>query len=221
MIGRQLPLPVQLRDGVGFESFHAGPNAEALAAVRDSGTNVFLFGPPASGKTHLLQSLARERGAAYLPLRDLRALGPDAIQGHEAAATLCADDVDAVTGDRDWCIALLRLHDALRARGGRTVYAAKARPERMELVLPDLRTRLSACAAFGLHALGDEDLRALLQQRARARGLELPEDAARWLLATQARDAGSLLGALDRLDRASLSAKRRLTLPFVQSVLAP
>lgn len=219
MIGRQLPLPVQLRDSASFDSYHPGPNSEALAALSGATANVFLFGPPSSGKTHLLQALARITGAAYLPLRELRGFGPEALDGFGAAPALCADDVDAIAQDRDWCIALLRLIDTHRTRGSRCVFAAAAPPERMGLPLPDLRTRLAACAAFGLQSLSDDDRLQLLRDRAVARGLDLPEDAARWLLATQSRDTGKLLAALEQLDQASLSAKRRLTLPFVQSVL--
>jgi chromosomal replication initiation ATPase DnaA len=54
---------------------------------------------------------------------------------------------------------------------------------------------------------------------ARARGLELPADAARYLLSRLPRDAGSLVEALDRLDRALLSAQRRLTVAFLQQWL--
>jgi DnaA family protein len=60
----------------------------------------------------------------------------------------------------------------------------------------------------------------LLQQRARGRGLELPDEVGRYLLARSARDIPSLLAVLDRLDHASLAAQRRLTVPFVREVLA-
>ena len=85
--------------------------------------------------------------------------------------------------------------------------------------LPDLRTRLAACAVFGLKPLADADLRALLQKRARRRGLELPDEVAEFLLRRLPRDVPSLLAALDTLDRNSLSAQRRLTIPFVQQAL--
>ncbi|MBI3171531.1 MAG: hypothetical protein HYZ32_02940, partial [Hydrocarboniphaga effusa] len=71
-------------------------------------------------------------------------------------------------------------------------------------------------AIFGLKPLTDDDRGQFLRERARARGLELPEEAARYLLIHLPRGTGDLLQALDALDRASLSAQRRLTLPFVQ-----
>jgi DnaA-homolog protein len=57
--------------------------------------------------------------------------------------------------------------------------------------------------------------------QAQQRGLELPDDVVAWLIVRLRRDAGTLIGALEEIDRASLSAKRRPTLPFVQQTLAP
>lgn len=219
MIGAQLPLAVQLRDSASFESYYPGPNAEALLALESLAQPVFLYGPPGSGRTHLLQAAARRHRAAYLPLAELAEHGPALLDGLESATAVCIDDLDRVTPDREWCIALLRLVDQLRTRGAGYVFAADAPPERMDLVLPDLRTRLGACSRFGLKPLSDDERRELLRERAKARGLELPDEVGRWLLNHRARDIPALLESLEQLDRAALAAKRRLTLPFVQSVL--
>lgn len=221
MKGQQLPLSVQLRDTASFDSFHAGPNALAVAALRELRDAVLIFGAPGSGRTHLLQAVARARGGAYLPLRELRTLGADALDGLDAVPTLCLDDLDAVSEDREWSLALLRLLDTRRSRGLPLALSASATPDRLAAALPDLRTRLLLCSVFGLKPLDDDDRAALLRERARARGLELPPEVSRWLLTQLPRDTGSLVDAIDALDRASLSAKRRLTLPFVQTILRP
>jgi DnaA family protein len=227
--GLQLPLGVQLAETASFESYHAGPNAEIVAALRalaqDAGPPLlFLYGPKASGKSHLLQALVRDastaRACAYLPLAQFGvAQVAEALEGFEEADIACLDDVDAVMADVAGALAVLRLLDQLRAHGGRCVIAAAAPPDRLGVALPDLRTRLTAAAIYGLRPLTDTDREQLLLERARARGLELPADAARALLARLPRDAGSLVAALDRLDRALLSAQRRLTLGFVQQWL--
>ena len=51
------------------------------------------------------------------------------------------------------------------------------------------------------------------------RGLALDAPALEWLLTRTGRDLGSLVRVLDRLDRESLAAKRRLTVPFLRGVL--
>lgn len=220
MKGAQLPLAVLLRESASFESFYPGPNQPALSALRAGGVNVFLYGPVASGKTHLLQATARARNAAYLPLAQLAASGPALLDGYSDAAALCIDDAHSVLAQRDWCLPLLRVLDALAARGAAYAIAATAPPERLTIALPDLRTRLTACAIFGLQTLEDVERASLLRERAHARGLHMPDEVSRWLLNHLPRDTGSLLHALDQLDAASLSAQRRLTLPFTQSVLA-
>lgn len=230
MIGVQLPLSVQLPDAASFENFLAGPNGAVVAALRELAAGqtvapILLNGAAGSGKTHLLQALARSAGrhdqrAAYLPLDRLVQQPPAALAGFETFDLLCLDDVDAAILDRTWALALLRLLDALHARGGRCVLASSAAPGALPLApLPDLRTRLAACAVFGLQPLTEADLGALLQLRATGRGLELPPEVAQYLLHRLPRDVPSLLRALDLLDRGSLSAQRRLTIPFAQQQL--
>ncbi|MBI3171833.1 MAG: hypothetical protein HYZ32_04475, partial [Hydrocarboniphaga effusa] len=208
MQGLQLPLGVQLSDTASFDSYYAGPNDEALAALKGlltaaSPPLLWLFGPRGCGKTHLLQALTRraasvgdgnivsrtgaERGGnaacAYVPLRELSV---DALEGLEQADVVCLDDVDAVLNDARWPLALLRWLDQLRAHGGRCALSASAPPERLAytagLALPDLKTRFSAAAIFGLKPLTDDNRGQFLRERAWARGLELPEEAARYLL---------------------------------------
>jgi DnaA-homolog protein len=227
--GLQLPLGVQLAETASFETYHAGPNTEVLAALRvladGAGPPLLLvYGPAGAGKSHLLQALTRaasmHASCAYVPLAQFAQLDPaEALAGLGEADLVCLDDVDAVLAMPAWPLALLRLLDTLRAHGGRGVVAAAAPAERLGVVLSDLRTRLAAAASYGLKPLSDDDRARFLLERARARGLELPPDAARVLLARLPRDAGSLIGALDSLDHALLSAQRRLTLSFVQQWL--
>jgi len=72
---------------------------------------------------------------------------------------------------------------------------------------------------FQLHPLDEEGKTAALRARARARGLELSEDVAAYLMRRFARDTHSLFALLDRLDAASLIAKRRITIPFLRELL--
>ena len=56
-----------------------------------------------------------------------------------------------------------------------------------------------------------------MQLRAGLRGFELPEDVGRFLLKRLDREMRTLFD--DRLDRASISAQRKLTIPFVKEAL--
>jgi DnaA-homolog protein len=231
----QLPLGVQLRDNASFASFFPGPNAELLrqleqiVAQAGSGQGLrvlFLWGMQGSGRTHLLQAASRaagERGraAAYLPLAELGGSEPARLlEGVAELSFVCLDDVQAVAGRRDWEQALMALCDGLRATGGSLLAAGSQPPMELGLALKDLATRLAWGPVYALKPLDDTDKIRLLQQRARGRGLELPEEVGRFLLSRSARDIPSLLAVLERLDRASLAAQRGLTVPFVREVLA-
>lgn len=227
----QLPLGVHLRDSASFDSFFPGPNSELvhqLQTIADGKTGTaavhFISGADGSGKTHLLQASCRwagERGAAtaYLPLAELKDAGAALIQGLAGQTLVCLDDVDSVVGLRDWEEALMALCEELRASGGRLLAAATRPPMELGLSLRDLATRLAWGPVYALRSLNDDDKVRLLQQRALGRGLVMPEDVARYLLTRNAREIPLLLAVLDRLDRASLAAQRRLTVPFVRAVL--
>ncbi|MGB6450834.1 MAG: hypothetical protein WBE92_08790, partial [Steroidobacteraceae bacterium] len=86
--------------------------------------------------------------------------------------------------------------------------------------LGDLGSRWAASAVFQLRGLEESERTRALQLRARARGLELPDDTARWLQRRFPRDMGTLYDLLDTLDEAALIERRRLTVPFIRSVLS-
>ena len=232
---QQLALRVQLRDSSVFESFHAAENrpvVDALLAlpVRGPPACVFLHGAPHVGKTHLLQALcalnaARGEPSAYVPLRELSAMGPEVLLGHGHLACVCIDDMEAIATRPDsersaWERALFGLHQQLEEQQGHLVLASTLTPVASNIRLPDLASRLGGGLVLTLRALDDAGRVSALQLRARLRGCELPDEVAQFLLRRLPRDMALLCGFLDRLDSASLVAQRRLTIPFVREVLA-
>ncbi len=228
-IAPQLPLGVQLRDDASFSSFYAGPNTEVVTCFKEAamgrlGGMLYLHGPKGSGKTHLLQALCRDAGgsglrAGYLPLAEFAAHESAVLEGMTSLSLLCLDDVDHVTGSREWALLLMRLCDAARQQDLTLALAAESAPAAITSALPDLCTRLGWGMVFGMQALSDADRLQALQLRARARGLELPAEVGNFLLLRSARDLPALMRMLGDLDTASLAAQRRLTIPFVKSVL--
>lgn len=224
MKGAQLALPVQLTQAPAFDNFFAGPNTELVESLRAmaGGSGVpaaWIYGADSAGKTHLLRAAVEASGA-----RALYATQPyDAasLADWKDARLLALDDADVLVADPDGALALLRLVDYRRQHRLPLLLAAAMAPARLAGALPDLRTRLEAMALLGLKPLREDDRRELVRLHATQRGLELPDDAVAWLLGRLRRDAGTLIAAIEEIDRASLSAKRRPTLPFVQQALAP
>ncbi len=226
----QLALPLQLADHAVFESFLDSGNETLVATLKgiaagtvaaDSGYGGWLWGAASSGKTHLLQAACASAGdrAVYLPLAMFKNAAPDILDGLASRELVCLDDVDQVVGQESWELALFGLHNQIADAGAQLVVAASSTPRECPVVLPDLKSRFARLPVFHLHLLGDDARMEALQLRSRHRGLELPDDTARYLLNRSRRDMASLYSVLDRLDKEALRAKRRLTIPFVRSVL--
>ena len=226
----QLPLGLALRESARFASYFPGINQEAVNSLRQSARGqgealVYLAGPAGLGKTHLLQAACQEaadcgRTSVYLPLRQFAVLSPAVLDGLERMDLVCLDDVDAVAARPAWERALFDLFNRLRESGVTLLVAAVQRPDRICLQLADLVSRLGWGLTYVLKPLDEETLFAAITHRAKARGLDLPEDTARFLLRRFPRDLESLCDLLDRLDQISLVTRRRLTIPFVKAALA-
>jgi len=222
----QLALPLTLDDHAVFESYLANGNEELVAylealAEDGRGPGCWLWGARATGKSHLLQALAERFGdeSAYLPLAVLAEAGSVVLDDLAQRRCVCLDGIEAIAGRRPFELALFELCNQLADRSGILVIAAAAPPRESGVELPDLLSRLTRLPVFHLQPLNEQGRIEALQLRAAHRGLELPTETARYLLARHRRDMASLHGLLDRLDGEALKAQRRLTVPFVRDFL--
>ena len=225
----QLPLALRWPAHQRFESFHPGPNGVVLDRLRASAQGsdeawVYLYGGAGSGRTHLLiaacaAASASERSAQYLPLARLGAARASAIRGFGGSDLLAIDDIDAIAGDRDAEHALFDLYNRCRAEHAVLLFAAHAAPAQLGIGLPDLVSRLGACIQLVLKPLDETERRNLLRERALARGIELDDGALDWLFTRRKRDVATLLDLLEHIDAASLAAQRRVTVPFLRTLL--
>ena len=237
----QLPLAMRLRERAVFDSYVAGPNAALVAQLRAAaahrraapsiaaaagGGMLWLTGPAGAGKTHLLQAVCMEarsaaRSALYLPVSELLGLGPAALAAWQEADVVALDELERLIGAREWEQALFNLHREAEQRQALLLVAATQPPARLSFALPDLASRCAGALLLVLQPIDEAAQREALQRRARARGLELPEQTARYLQRRFRRDLPTLCRLLDTIDTASLQAQRRLTVPFIRAVLAP
>jgi DnaA family protein len=200
----QIPLELTQPPEPTFENYVAGANAEALARVRALAQGslreaiVYLWGEPASGRSHLLRAARRASVA-------------------NAAELAIADDVERLDADAQQ--RLFMAINAARDGRGAVLAAGSLPPARLEL-REDLRTRLAWGLVYHLKPLDDEEKKQHLRAEAARRGLELGEEVVGYLLARLPRDLGHLSRILEVLDRQSLARKRPLTLPFVREVLS-
>jgi DnaA-homolog protein len=230
---QQLSLGVSLNDDATFENFYAPantPNAQILSALQTQIEKVnepfiFRWGAPGCGLTHLLLGACHyaqtlEKTFQYFPLRELAGYAPDELfSGLEALDLIVLDAIDEVINRPEWELALFNLFNRLRDAGKLLLVAAVQGPQELSIRLPDLKSRLQWGAIFHVHTLDDDQKQAALQFRAKARGLELNDEVAAYIIQRLPRDMNELFWQLNRLDHASLAEQRKLTIPFVKKIL--
>ncbi len=220
---RQLLLDLVEPAAPCFASFVAGRNAEAKRRVEAvaAGTSeehfVYLWGVQGSGRSHLLQAA---RGAVQEARRAATYVSCDATTDSfppvDVLDCLLVDDVERL-GERGQ-IALFNAYNGLRERGASLVAAGDAPPVQLAL-RPDVITRLGWGLVYQLHPLSDDEKRCALAEYAAQRGFALQDEVSEHLMRHVARDMGSLLAALDALDRYSLESHRPVTLALVRELV--
>jgi len=225
----QIPLSLGFTARSTFDQFWPGGNEELVQCLRCIAEGhgerfLFLWGHNGCGRSHLLQAtshLAHESGkhVSYLPMGSLLNYGPELLDGLEEQDLVCIDDIDRVLGEASYEHSLFRLYNQLRERQRALLVSAARPPKDLSTHLPDLGSRLSWGLVFRVRPLNDQDTLAAIDLYARELGLELPPQVGRFLLSHCRRDFASLQRILEDLDRATLAAKRKLTVPFVKNFL--
>lgn len=224
----QIPLKLSPQQLYRLENFYFSQQELALAVdafCQQSHRFLYLWGDQASGKSHLLLAVAeqlqhQQKSTLYLPLADLvKQASPEVLQGIEHQQLVCIDDIEAIAGLSEWEQAIFHCFNRLRDSGHQLLVASRHNPASLTLTLPDLQSRLATGLVYQLDSLNDNAKQKVMQVQSRARGLEMPPEVAQYLLRHHSRDLLELMQGLQRLDKASMAEKRRLTVPFVRQVL--
>ncbi len=215
---RQLLLDLGTQQPQTLESFVTGKNLELMHQLRQFAERrsaehfAYLWGEPASGKTHLLHALAAHPATRYLSAvasLDAFAYSPD-------IDCYLLDDCDKLPPESQ--IAAFTLFNQVRDHGGFMISTGNAAPATLA-VREDLRSRMGWGLIYQVHRLSDEEKITALTQSAQARGLILSPGVLPYLITHYHRDMRSLATMLDALDRYSLETKRAITVPLLRDLL--
>jgi len=222
-VSRQYLLDLAAAAAPSFDNFVAGAgNAELLSslhALADGGDirALYLWGPPGSGRSHLLAATAA-RAAGQRPCLRLAAAALAVAPALPRGALLAIDDVDDL--DAAGQQALFACFIAAPAERPAMLLTGARPPLRLAL-REDLRTRIGQALVYEIRPLSDADKLAALQNHARERGMRLDPGVLEYLLRHRRRDLPALMTAVDALDRASLELQRPPTLPLLREILPP
>lgn len=217
---KQIPLAIGVDAARTFDTFLTGANSPAvehLRALAAGSAPIYLWGPPGSGKTHLLQASAgrwQQQGGRALCFGPRVPLPWHAV---EDVSLVVLDDCGVLDAAQQQAAFALFIEASTH---GAVVLAAGGVPPVDLSLRDDLRSRLAWGHVFALLPLNEPETRAALRREADRRGVFLSDDVMDFLLTRFDRDLKHLMSLLDKLDEFSLVYKRAITVPLLKQMLA-
>jgi DnaA family protein len=208
-----------------FENFVEGDNAAAVDALRhcERGRAIYLWGPPGSGRTHLLQALGGLPNAVYVNApQAAHQIKEMALSNTHPEQLIAVDNVDQLHEQGQAALFALynRWRESASAEQAFSLVAAGRQSPLASTLREDLRTRLGWDLVFRLNLLSDADRAHALKTRAAERGLTLSPEVLNWIFTHYERDMRKLSALLDALDHYSVQQHRAITLPLLKELLA-
>jgi len=208
----QLVLPLETRSALGRADFIVAPANEQAVAFVDSYPHwpapaVALYGPPASGKSHLAAVWAERAGAKILAAAELERGIPD--------GPLVVEDVAAGVPEAPLF--------ALLERGAPLLLTAQAPPGEWEgefrLSLPDLTSRVRALLGFAVWAPDDALLTGLAVKLFADRQLAVPESVVAQMIRSLERSPAAIRDFVARADALALAEKRPINTSLIKDLI--
>ena len=225
---KQLTFDLGYRKAFDFNNFVAGKNNQLVKALKDLHLEIepallYFWGERKVGKTHLLTALSKSFGEAglsfwYLPLEEHKQLKPEILKGLEVVDLLMIDNLELIAEVIGWEEPLLHAFNNFIAHRKKMVISSRFAPWQLNFKLKDLLSRLNSGLVFKVEPLNDSEKLKALRLHAIQHGFELTDEVGFFLLNHYNRDFKFLLEMLAKLDKASLSAKRKITIPFIKQV---
>ncbi len=218
----QLVLDLGHRPALGRADFLVSQcNADAVAWIDRwpdwSAPGLVIWGPAASGKSHLGQVWRARAAAPMITAADLDDREPPDLIGEHC--DVYVDGADVVAGNPRRERAALHVYNMIAERGGHILFSSRTPPARWPLGLADLRSRLNALPVASIAPPDDAVLGAVLLKLFADRQLSVGVDVVQFAVTRMERSfeaAERLVAAVDRL---ALASQRRVTVPLLRDVL--
>lgn len=231
----QIPLDFRFRDEISMAKFYPGQNKNILSHLNqlsdfssEAGSEdrlLFLWGESGCGKSHLLQAYCKQahesgKSVVYFSCVQIAEIQPEMLEGIDQCNLVAIDDIDKIAGNEQWELALFTYIRKWRESSGLLLLAAKSKPADIAFKLPDLKTRISGWpVVYQLQILPDADKLKVLQDYAKTRGLEFGQEVGQFMLTRFPRNLKSMLALLEKIDVAAMAQQRRLTIPFLKTLV--
>lgn len=230
----QLALAVHLPDDETFDSYYGETNKAAAKQLQkfisqkdldsENIRSFYLFGLAGVGKSHLLHACSLmasqyQLSSVCISFGELIGMPTEVLDGLESIDIICLDDIDAVAGNTEWEQAIFDLFNRVIEQRKKIIISGNEGAKLLNITLPDLVSRLTWGYTEQLKRFSDEEKMSAFRLRAQQRGMNLQDEAVKFLFNHYSRDMTGLIDCLETLDKVSIREQRKITIPFIKEVL--
>jgi DnaA regulatory inactivator Hda len=221
-VATQIPLDLEYRPAMGREDFMVAPSNQDAVNWIDRWPEwpapaLILYGPVASGKSHLAAVWGNRADALFVDTSSLPALNVSDLLSE--TKNIVIDNVDLWLGDRGAETNLFHIYNILKERGHSMLLSMNVAPSHIDFSLPDLASRLRAAPAAAIQPPDDTLLSAILVKLWSDRQIKVGGEVLNYLLPRMERSFSAAYEIVQAADKLALSEKKPISIPLIRRVL--
>jgi len=220
---KQIPFSFPKFDFNKFDFFHSNiVNRETIALIDNlfkfnyKDNRIYLWGPSAVGKTHILIATIKKFLNLNKEVIDLSFIDHNDTFDLGSIDLFFLDDIDRADGKIQ--NNLFNIFNMSENENAAIFITGSLPPNQMSL-RPDLRTRISQCLVLNLKELEDEEKKDVLLKRSYFMGINLKLEIIDYLVKNYNRNMHELIKLIEKIDKESIIQKKRITIPFIKSFM--
>ncbi len=215
----QIPFDLPVRPSLGREDFLVAPSNHMAVKFIDAWPAwpmhaLVLFGPKASGKTHLAAVWqARTQACDISDVQDFNMLSYDKNPTHVVVDNL--EDIILRHQEEQ----LFHLYNSVRENNKAILIISEKSPSALSFTLPDLASRMRASTAVEINPPDDVLLKGLLVKLFYDRQIKISPNVISYLVTRMDRSFTAARDLVAAIDSKAMAEQRAVTIPLIQGLL--
>lgn len=218
----QIPLDLGNRTALGRQDFLVAPcNQDAVAWIdlwpEWPAPCLVLYGPIASGKTHIGAVWSEKSSAVCVRASDINehAIRDIAAMDHH----VIIEDADDLIGDINGEKGLFHLYNIFKEEKRSFLITLLEPPVRRSFALPDLASRLRAAPSVAIREPDEQLLSAVLVKLFSDKQIRVGADALHYILPRIERSFEAVRDLVEKADSRAMIEKRKISIPLLRDIL--
>lgn len=220
---KQIPFDLGHRTAMGRDDFLIAPNNQDAVAWIDLWPEwpapvLILYGPVASGKSHLAAVWGEKANAACVRPSSLNDSSIREIAS--AAKHIILEDADKLIGNVEGEKGLFHLYNLFKEERRSVLLTLQEPPVRRAFAIPDLASRLRAAPAVAIREPDDVLLGAILVKLFNDRQLRVSTEVVSYILSHMERSFEEARRVVSEADLRAITEKRAVSVPLLKEILS-